>query len=336
MTAEMNAVRLHETAGPQSLRIDRTPIPEPGDGEVLVRLRAAALNHRDVFITQGLYPNIRTPVTLGSDGAGEIVAVNGDSLRLRAGEDVVIDPMLGWGDDPRVWDPASSLLGMPRDGTFAEYVAVPAENVYRKPERLSMEEAAAIPLAGLTAYRATFTRGALVRGETVLITGVGGGVQTLVLLFAKHAGARAIVTSSSDEKLERARALGADLAINYKSVPDWEKRLRSEGPIDLVVDSSGGETLRKALDVVRPGGRTVVYGGTNGDATIKMFPLFWKHVSILGTSMGSPQDFAAMLELFRTGLHPVVDRVFPLQDAAAAMQHLANADQFGKVVLRID
>jgi zinc-binding alcohol dehydrogenase/oxidoreductase len=336
MTAEMNAVRLHETSGPQSLRIDRTPILEPGEGEVLVRLRAAALNHRDVFITQGLYPNIRTPVTLGSDGAGEVVAVNGNSPGLDAGEEVVIDPMLGWGDDPHVWNPASSLLGMPRDGTFAQYVTVPAENVYRKPERLSMEEAAAIPLAGLTAYRATFTRGALTRGETVLITGVGGGVQTFVLLFAKHAGARAIVTSSNDEKLDRATALGADLAINYKTTPDWEKRLRSEGPIDLVVDSSGGETLRKALDVVRPGGRIVVYGGTNGDAAIKMFPLFWKHVSILGTSMGSPADFAAMLDLFCNGLRPVVDRVFPLQDAAEAMQHLVNADQFGKVVLRID
>jgi zinc-binding alcohol dehydrogenase/oxidoreductase len=336
MTPEMSAVRLHETGGPQSLRIDRTLVPEPGEGEVVVRLRAASLNHRDVFITQGLYPNIRMPVTLGSDGAGEIVALNGDSLGLRTGEEIVIDPMLGWGNDPSVWDSKSSLLGMPRDGTFAQYVAVPAANVYRKPELLSMEEAAAIPLAGLTAYRAIFTRGALARGETVLITGVGGGVQTFVLLFAKHAGARAIVTSSSDEKLERATALGADLTINYKTVPDWEKRLRSEGPIDLVVDSSGGETLRKALDAVRPGGRIVVYGGTNGDATIKMFPLFWKHVSILGTSMGSPQDFAAMLELFRSNLRPVVDRVFSLRDAVAAMQRLANADQFGKVVLRID
>jgi NADPH:quinone reductase-like Zn-dependent oxidoreductase len=336
MTAEMDAVRLHETGGPQSLRLDRIPMPAAGEGEVLVRLRAAALNHRDVFITQGLYPNIRMPVTLGADGAGEIVAVNGDSLALHAGEEVVIDPMLGWGDDQSVWDSASSLLGMPRDGTFARYVTIPLENAYRKPAALSMEEAAAIPLAGLTAFRAVFTRGALARGETVLITGVGGGVATFVLLFAKHAGARAIVTSSSDEKLEGAKALGADLAINYKTTPEWAKIVRAAGPIDLVVDSSGGETLRKALDVVRPGGRIAIYGGTNGDATIKLFPLFWKHVTIFGTSMGSPQDFGTMLELFHKGLRPVVDRVFSLQDAAAAMQHLASADQFGKVVLRID
>jgi zinc-binding alcohol dehydrogenase/oxidoreductase len=333
----MEAVRLHETGGPSSLRLDRITVPEAAEGEVLVRLRAAALNHRDVFITQGLYPNIRMPVTLGSDGAGEIAAINAAGFEGAVGDEVVIDPMLRWGPDPRVWDAAdSSVLGMPRDGTFAHYVVAPAANVYRKPGRLSMDEAAAIPLAGLTAYRTVFTRGALLAGETVLITGIGGGVQTLVLLFAKQAGARAIVTSSSDEKLERAKALGADLAINYATTPDWAKILRSAGPIDLVVDSSGGETLRKALDLVRPGGRIAIYGGTNGDATIKLFPLFWKHVTILGTSMGSPHDFAEMLALFGNGLRPVVDRVFPLNDAVAATLHLANADQFGKVVLRID
>ena len=144
-----------------------------------------------------------------------------------------------------------------------------------------------------------------------------------------------IVTSSSDEKLERARALGADLAINYESNRDWPKLLRSTGPVDLVVDSSGGDTLRNALDVVRPGGRVVVYGGTRGDATIKMFPLFWKHVTIMGTSMGSPTDFAAMLELFQNGVTPVVDRVFALDDGVAAFERLAQARQFGKVILSV-
>ncbi|HEV3092245.1 MAG TPA: zinc-binding dehydrogenase [Candidatus Cybelea sp.] len=327
MTAEMEAARLHETAGPRGVRIDRTAIPSAGEDEVLVRLHAAALNRRDLFITQGLYPKIALPVTLGSDGAGEI----------GTGEPVVIDPMLNWGDDERVWDAeASSILGMPRDGTFARYVAVPARNVYRKPAGLTMEEAAAIPLAGLTAYRAVFTRGAITAGETVLITGIGGGVQSFVLLFVKHAGARAIVTSSSDEKLERARALGADLCINYKTSPDWAKIARAAGPIDAAIDSSGGQTLRDALDAVRPGGRVVIYGGTNGDATIKMFPLFWKHLTILGTSMGSSQDFAAMLALFEAGLKPVVDRVFELHDVSVALTHLAAADQFGKIVLRIE
>ncbi len=324
----MRAVRLHEISGPQGLRLDEIALPAPAPGDVLVRIRAAAFNRRDVFITQGLYPKIALPVTLGSDGAGELV---------NTGEAVVIDPMLAWGSDPHVWDPATAnILGMPHDGTFASYVAVPKSNVYPKPANLSMEEAAAIPLAGLTAYRALFTRGALTRGETVLIPGVGGGVQTFVLLFAKHAGARTVVTSSSDEKLERAKALGADLCINYRTDPDWGKAIRSSGPIDLVVDSTGGETLRKTLDAVRPGGRIVIYGGTTGEASIKLFPLFWKHVTVLGTSMGSPEDFAAMLDLFAGGVHPVVDRVFSLADAPAAAQHLLEANQFGKVVLNVD
>jgi len=333
----MRAVRLHELGGPQNLRVDEIEVPQIAEDEALIRVRAAALNHRDLFITEGLYPRIHLPVTLGSDGAGEIAALGAVVSDLAVGDEVVIDPMLGWGDDPRVWDPASSsILGMPRDGTLAQYVAVPLENIRRKPKTLTIEEAACVPLAGLTAYRAVFTRGALQRGETILITGAGGGVQSFVLLFAKHAGARAIVTSSNDAKLERAKVLGADLGINYATDPNWPKQLRSAGPIDLVVDSSGGDTLGKALDVIRPGGRIVVYGGTNGDATIKMFPLFWKHVTILGTSMGSPRDFTAMLALFDGGLRPVVDRTFPLEDAMAAFRHLAAANHFGKVVIRVN
>lgn len=337
MSETMKAVRVHEMGGPQSLVLDEIPVPTIGDGEVLVRVRAAALNHRDVFITQGLYPKIHLPVTLGSDGAGEVASVGSRVDSVAVGDHVVIDPLLGWGEDPSVWDPErSNILGMPHDGTFAQYVAVPAVNVYSKPQALSMDEAAAIPLAGLTAYRATFTRGGLNPGETILITGVGGGVQTFVLLFAKAIGARAIVTSGSDAKLERAKALGADIGLNYATTPDWHKALRPGGPIDLVVDSTGGETLAKALEAVRPGGRIVIYGRTTGDATLKLFSLFWKHVTVLGTSMGSPQDFRAMLELFDSGLRPAVDRVFPMADAAVAAQRLAAAGQFGKIVLRIE
>ncbi len=331
----MKALRLNALDGPSGTRVEQIAVPYASDGDVLVRLRSAALNHRDVFIAEGRYPNIRTPVTLGSDGAGEVAALGSAAGGVAVGDEVIIDPMLDWGADSHVWDPGSSILGMPRDGTLAQYVAIPATNVHAKPPHLSMEEAAAIPLAGLTAYRAAVARGALQPGETVLITGIGGGVQTFVLLFAKRIGARAIVTSSSDEKLKRATALGADLAINYAAAPDWYTRIRSEA-VDLIVDSSGGETLRRALELVRPGGRIVIYGGTNGDATIKLFPLFWKHVSILGTSMGSPQDFAAMLGLFNDGLRPVVDRVFPLEETAAAMERLAGGAQFGKIVVSVD
>jgi zinc-binding alcohol dehydrogenase/oxidoreductase len=326
MSETMLAVRLHEIGGPQNLRVEEIPRPEPAGGDVLVRVRAAAFNRRDVFIAQGLYPGIKLPVTLGSDGAGVLEST---------GAEVVIDPMIGWGADERAWDVTTyNLLGMPRDGTFAQYVCVPAGNVYPKPASLSMEAAAAIPLAGLTAYRAVFTRAALAPGETILIPGIGGGVQTFVLLFAKKIGARAIVTSGDDAKLERAKAMGADLCLNYKTTPDWQKEAKAAG-VDVAVDSSGGDTLAKTLDAIRPGGRIAVYGGTTPNATIKLFPLFWKHVTILGTSMGSPADFRSMLALFDGTIEPAIDRVFPMAGAVEAAQRMNSSAQFGKIVLAI-
>lgn len=323
----MKAVRLNELGGPSKLRVEEIPQPRPAEGETLVRVRAAALNHRDVYITQGLYPNISLPCTLGADGAGD--AEHGQ---------VLIDPTMGWGDDERVWRADAHILGTPGDGTFAQYVAVPAANVHAKPEHLTMEEAAALPLAGVTAYRATFTRGELREGETVLVTGVGGGVQTFVLLYAKAAGARVIVTSGSDEKLERAKALGADIAVNYKTDPDWHKTARkAAGRIDMVVDSAGGETFAKALTIVRPGGRVVTYGGTAGDAKIKMFPVFWNQIDVRGSSMGSPHDFRAMLEFVsKHRIRPVIDRVYEMHEAAQAAERMNEAGQFGKIVLRIE
>ena len=322
----MQAVRLDNAAGPTEIRIETLQTPEPVPGETLVRVRAAALNHRDVYIAQGKYPGIALPVTPGSDGAGEA-----------GGRDVLIDPMLGWGDDDRVWQAGATILGMPRDGTMASYVAVPSENVHAKPSHLSMEEAAALPLAGLTAYRALFTRGGLASGETVLITGVGGGVQTFVLLFAKAAGARAIVTSGSDEKLARAKALGADVAINYRTDEAWHKTVRKAGPVDLAIDSAGGATLGRCVEAIRPGGRVVLYGGSNGDASLRPFSIFWNHIDVLGTSMGSPRDFAAMLAFVeREKIRPVVDRVYAMGEVAAAMRRMEEAHQFGKIVIRID
>lgn len=326
IAGRMKAVRLNELGGPAKLAVAEIPDPQPKPEETLVRVRAAALNHRDVFITQGLYPNISLPCTLGADGAGEA-----------GGRQVVIDPTLGWGADERVWLAQSHILGTPHDGTFAQYVAVPAGNVHEQPAHLSVEEAAALPLAGVTAYRAAFTRGELREGETVLITGIGGGVQTFVLLFAKAIGARAIVTSSSDEKLERARALGADVAINYNSDAEWHKTAKKAGPIDMAVDSAGGDTFAKVITIVRPGGRVVTYGGTNGDAKIKMFPVFWNQLDIRGSSMGSPRDFRGMLEFVsKHRIKPVIDRVYDMREAAAAAQRMFEANQFGKIVLRIE
>jgi zinc-binding alcohol dehydrogenase/oxidoreductase len=323
----VKAIRLHEIGGPANLRVEQVPEPQPGSGEALVRLDAAALNRRDVFITQGLYPNIALPCILGADGCGEL-----------EGAPVLLDPLVGWGEDERVWRSDAQFLGVPRDGTFAQYVAVPRDNVHRKPEHLSKEEAAALPLAGVTAFRAIFSRGELRAGETLLVTGIGGGVQTFVLLFAKAIGARVIVTSSSDEKLRRAIELGADAAVNYRSDAQWYKTARKEaGAIDIVVDSAGGETFARALTIVRPGGRIVTYGGTRGDATIKMFPVFWNQIDIRGSAMGSPQDFAAMLRFVEERrITPVIDSVYGMDEIVAAAQRLNDAVQFGKIVIRID
>ena len=322
----MKAVRLHALGGPQNLVLEDVQPPQAGTDEALVRVRAATLNHRDVFITQGLYPNISLPRILGSDGAGEF-----------EGRRVVIDPLLGWGDDERIWRSDATILGMPRDGTFAEAVAVPRANVHAMPEHLTFEQAAALPLGGVTAFRALFARGELQRGETLLVTGTGGGVQTLALLFAVAAGANVFVTSGSDDKLERAKQLGAKGGANYKTDPDWHKTLRkAAGAFDIAIDAAGGETFARTLGIVRPGGRVVTYGGTAGDAKIKMFPVFWNQIDIRGSSMGSPRDFANMLAFVAEHrIVPAIDKVYALDGVVEAAARMNEGGQFGKIVLKI-
>ena len=334
----MKAVRLNELGGPEKLHVEDIPVPKPAPGEILVNVKRAAINRRDVFITQGLYPGIELPKTLGSDACGTVAAFGEGAKGPGQGTRVVIDPTMNWGDDERVWRRDGGVLGMPREGTFAEYVVVPAQNVHAAPEHLSDEEAAAMPLAGLTAYRACFSRGEMSKDDVVLITGVGGGVQTFVLLYAKALGATAIVTSGSDEKLGRAKAMGADVCINYKTAENWSKAVRdaSSGGPTLVVDSVGGETLSKAIDIARSAARVVVYGGTTGDAKIRPFSIFWKQLDIRGTSMGSPDDFQHMLRFFsKHKLRPAVDEVVPMSEIAAAAARVAGHDQFGKVVLAV-
>jgi zinc-binding alcohol dehydrogenase/oxidoreductase len=337
--AGMRAVRLHEIDrenGPRNFRVEVVEDPTPGPGETLVKISRAAFNRRDVFISQGLYPGIQLPTILGSDGVGT-VAAHGEGVQgLPAGTRVVIDPTLGWGPDQRVWRRTAQVLGMPHQGTFAEYIAVPSENVHPAPASLSDDEAAAIPLAGVTAYRSLVSRGAVTKDDVVLVPGVGSGVQTFVLLFAKKLGAKVIVTSSSDEKLERAKQMGADVAINYKTSEKWEKDVAAiDGGPSLVVDSAGGDTLSKAVNVTRYGGRVVIYGGTLGDAKIRPYSVFWRQLDIMGSSMGSPADFAAMLTMFDGSIKPAVDRVYPMDEVVAAAEKMNGGDQYGKVLLAI-
>ncbi|HXX38497.1 MAG TPA: zinc-binding dehydrogenase [bacterium] len=335
----MKAIVLRAIGEPETLRLEDVPDPVPTAGQVVVRLRAAALNHRDLFICRGQYAGIRFPTILGSDGVGEIAGVGPGVTGVRPGDAVIINPSLDWGDDLRIEGSEFRILGLPDNGTFAEMVAVPAENVSPCPQGLSAEEAAALPLAGMTAYRAVATRGRVQRGETVLVTGIGGGVATFALLIARHAGARVLVTSGSDAKLERARALGAEGGFNYQT-SDWVKAAKAAtggaGP-DLIIDGAGGAVFDQAMDALRPGGRVVTYGGTLGPVPeLVVRRVFWKQLDIHGTKMGSPEDFRGMLALFgEKGLRPVVDRVFPLAEAGQALAHMAQRSQFGKIALRI-
>ena len=333
----MRAIVLRELGGPERLALEEVPDPKPGPGEAVVRLRAAALNHRDAFIRQGLYAGIKLPIILGSDGAGEVEAVGEGVDASWVGAPVVINPSLDWGTDDCAPGPSFRILGLPDDGTYAERIRVPAANLHRKPAALGWEAAAAIPLAGLTAYRAVVSRARVQPGETVVVTGIGGGVATLAALFALRLGARVFVTSGSDAKIARARDLGASGGVNYR-LQDWGKALVSltGGGADVCVDSAGRDSLPALLEAARPGGRIVTFGATTGSpTTLEVRRIFWKQIGILGTTMGTPEEFRRMIECFEGGLQPVVDRVFPLGDAAAAHARMDQADQFGKLVLTI-
>lgn len=334
----MRAMVLTALGDVDNLQLQQRPDPRPGPADAVVRLHAAALNRRDVWIRKGQYANIKVPIILGSDGAGEVVDVGTAVDPAWKGRPVVIDPSLNWGTDERAQDSAFHILGLPVDGTYAEMVVVPAANLHSKPAHLSWEEAAAVPLASVTAYRALVTRARVQAGETVLITGIGGGVATTALVIAKHLGAKVYVTSGHEAKLEAARRLGALGGVNH-SHDDWPKALIAAigSRPDVVIDSAGGETFNKALDVLKPGGRLVTYGSTLGAArNVEIRRIFWKQLNVLGTTMGPPSDFAAMLRLYESGLKPVVDKVFPLEQAGDAHIRMEAGDQFGKIVLAIE
>jgi NADPH:quinone reductase-like Zn-dependent oxidoreductase len=323
----VNAVSLGGFGGPDALVFGERPDPEPPPGWVVVELRAAALNWHDVIVRRGDYP-AELPRIIGADGAG---------VRRDTGEDVVILPSLSWGEDERCPGPSFSILGDVADGTYAELVAVPAESLFPRPRGFSWAEAAALPLAGLTAYRALFTRGGLRAGETVVVLGAGSGVSTMAVGLAAMAGARVFVTSSSRAKLSRAASLGATGGVLYTD-DDWPAQLRElAGAADLVIDSIGS-TWPQSLSVLGGGGRLVNFGATGGDqATVPVRPFYFGQHTILGTTMGSPRDFAGLLALLAK--HPVwrpsVEAVIPFSDVAAAHERMERREHFGKLVLAI-
>lgn len=316
------------------LEVQEVPKPVAGTGEALVRVYTAALNHRDVWIQKGQYAWLKYPIVPGSDGAGVVIEGDADWV----GKEVIINPALDWGGSAAYQDPTSfRILGLPDDGTFAQYVRVPVGNLVEKPAGLSFEEAAALPLAGVTAYRAVMTRAQMKAGEKVLITGIGGGVALFALQFAVAAGAEVVVTSGSTEKLDKAMAMGASGGANYTD-KGWVDKLKSlAGAFDIIIDGAAGDGMNDLFDLAMPGGRVVFYGATRGDPTnVVARRIFWKQLNVLGSTMGSPDDFQSMVDFVQQHtIRPVVDKAFPFEEGETAFRWMDDSRQFGKIVIRI-
>ena len=327
----MKAVRIHEDGGPEVLRYEDVADPEPGYGEALVELRAAGLNHLDVWVRKGL-PSVPKPRILGADGAGIVAALGEGVETLAVGDRVVLNPGI-------VHDGRITVVGEHMDGTYCELKALPAAQLYPLDESLSFEEGAAFPLVFETAHRMLVTRAALREEEWVLIWGIGGGVALAAFELARALGARTIVTSSSVEKLERARALGADLAVDHADddVVAAVREVTGGRGADVVIETVGEATWERSLGAAAQLGRIVVCGATSGHSPpARLYRVWWKELQIYGSTMGLPSDFEAAYELIRAGRARVhVDSVYPLAEAQVAHEHLESGAQFGKVLLRI-
>lgn len=316
----MKSLTLSEIGNP--VKYLEAPDPAPSANHTIVELQASALNHRDVWITKGMYPGIVTPMILGSDGVGTV-----------NGAPVIINPGLNWGDNEAVQSDEFEVLGLPRNGTFAQQISIEDKYVYPKPEHLSIYEAAALPLAGLTAYRVLFSRCQLKSTDRVLVTGAGGGVALLAIQMAIANGCEVHVTSGSDYKIERAIDLGAHQGYNYK-IDNWYKNVGLQ--FDVIIDSAGGSSFKHLVKLCAPGARIGFYGATLGKYTdLNPQILFWRQVSILGSTMGSDSDFKSMLEFVtKNKIRPVVDEVYSLENGAKAFAKMDAGKQFGKIVLQ--
>jgi zinc-binding alcohol dehydrogenase/oxidoreductase len=311
----------------QPLMYETLEKPQNTEGYALVELKAAALNHRDVWILKGMYGGIKYPSVLGSDGAGI----------LEDGTEVIINPSLDWGDDARAQGKNFRILGLPDEGTFAQYIKIPKSNIVAKPPHLTFEEAAAVPLAGLTAYRALFTKCQPLASDKILISGIGGGVALFALQFAVAAGFEVWVTSSSVEKIEKAKALGAKGGYNYKE-EGWSKKAMTDmGGFDCIIDGAVGTGFSELVKSCRPAARICFYGGTAGGLTgVSPQIIFYKQIVIMGSTMGTADEFAAMITLINEHkIVPVVDSVYDLKEGNAALQRMDEGGQFGKIVLAI-
>lgn len=336
----MKAILLKELH--KALSLEEAEIPVPGKEEVLIKLIAASLNHRDIWIQKGLYPKIITPVIPGSDGSGIVVEVGENVDKDWIGKEVIINPSQNWGDNPGFYSESHQILGMPSNGTFSDYIKVQDRYLSIKPAHLSFEEASALPLGGLTAWRALMTRVRLTKEDKVLVTGTGGGVAIFVIQFAVATGAEVWVTSGSEEKIEKAIELGAVGGTNYKT-SDWHRDLLQKtgaprsGYFNVIIDGAGGPGFSRLIDLAAPGARICFYGGSAGNITdIVPAKVFFKQLTILGSTMGTEAEFAEMVHFVsRKEIVPVIDSIFPLSEAERALRYMESGKQFGKIVLQI-
>lgn len=307
--------------------------PFADHGQVAVSIRTAGLNRRDVAVP-GRRGEDADALILGSDGAGVIQSIGEGVSEFSVGDEVIINPALGWYENSEAPPEQFDILGMPDHGTFTELIVLPAEQVEKKPEHLSWEEAGVLALSGLTGYRALFTKGDIQDGETLFMPGAGSGVATYLIQFAKQAGARVIVTSRSEAKRKQAIELGADRALDTNS--SWPDELREE-TIDIVIDSVGRATLNRSLEVLKKGGRLVSFGATTEDTVeLNLRKFFYGQYKLIGSTMGSQEELRAMLAFIdKYQIHPIVDQTFSLDEAHDAMNYLKDGKQFGKIALRI-
>lgn len=334
----MKALLLTKPEGPKSPAITEVDTPVPGPGEVRVALKAAALNHRELWVSRGMYPGMLLPTMMGADGAGVVDAVGDNAEASLIGKEVVLYPAAGWGDNPDYPSPKFGCLGMPYPGTFAEYICVPAHAVAAKPQGFTFEEAAGVPLAGLTAWRSLAVKSRLKEGEKILITGIGGGVATWALKFAKALGAEVFVTSGSQDKIDQAIALGASGGVNYRE-EKWGKALaKLSAGIDVVVDGAAASSVAEYSRALNMGARVVIYGSTGGmNFSMAATDLFLRHATLYGSAMGTEQDFADMMAFVdKHQLKPTIDKEFDLENATEALAYLEEEHGMGKVILRID
>ena len=301
-------------------------LPALNKGEALVKIKAAAFNHRDLWIQKGQYAGLRFPSIQGSDGSGVVEQVADDADKAWVGKEVVINPSLNWGSNPNTQAKDYVILGMAQDGTFAEYVKINTRLLHQKPVHLSFEEAATFPLAGLTGYRALVTRAAAQAGNKVLITGIGGGVALFCMQFALALGCEVYVTSGSEDKLAQAVSLGAKAGVNYKA-ENWHKELLAlSGGFDAIVDSACGDQFPKLVDLCKPAASIAFYGATMG-AFNSGIPakIFWKQLNICGSTMGNDEEFKSMMELIdKHKIKPVIDSIHPLKAAQQAIGKIAE------------